>query len=407
MNLFLRLVREVKNIAHLVLAFVAIKKYGNPSKRLHIIGVTGTDGKTTTANYIYQLLQFSGKRVALISTVGVFLNGEREALGFHVTTPSPFVINKYLKEALRKNIEYVILEVSSHALDQHRVSGINFEIGVMTNLTREHLDYHKSMERYLSAKLKLLKSAKKAILNINDYYYKKVVKVIGTEKVKTYSLLNTVSDLAYGSIQNRTFDKLASFNKNNIMAAILTLDELGISRDKYFSKVSELSLPEGRLQYLQKSPFQVIIDFAHTPNAFMVLLPEFSGTAGRIIHVFGSAGERDRKKRSDMGYASSRFADVIILTSEDPRSEKVSEINHAIKKGIAQIFKRVSVEEFKNIDGKFVLEIEDRRKAIEFALKIAKKNDVVLITGKGPEESMNMGSGEVLWSDIKVTKELL
>jgi len=407
MKLFSRAVRKLKNIAHLFLAVIALFIYKFPSRKIKVIGVTGTDGKTTTSSYIYQLLNFSGKKAALISTVGVFMDGKKESLGFHVTTPSPFSINKYLKRAAEKNIEYVVLEVSSHALDQYRVYGIDFQIGILTNVTEEHLDYHRSMKRYLDAKLRLLKVAKKVVLDVNGVNFNYIVKKIGMRKIHTYSLTDDSAQLCYSSIRNDSLENLTSYNKSNLMAAILALDLLEIDRKTYWRSINKLDLPEGRLQYLQKKPFEVIIDFAHTPNAFDALLFEMKDRRGRLIHVFGSAGERDRFKRPMMGKVSYKFSDIIILTGEDSRSEKVADINRDIKKGMGKI-KELSTDGFDNLPKEKVLfEINDRREAIKFSLKIAKSGDTVIISGKGPEESMNMGDGEVLWNDIAVTKQLL
>lgn len=407
MKLFSRAVRKLKNIAHLFLAVIALFIYHFPSRKIKVIGVTGTDGKTTTSSYIYQLLNFSGKKAALISTVGVFMDGKKESLGFHVTTPSPFSINKYLKRAAEKNIEYVVLEVSSHALDQYRVFGIDFQIGILTNVTEEHLDYHRSMKRYLDAKLRLLKVAKKVVLDISGVNFNYISKKIGTRKIHTYSLTDDSAQLCYSSIKNDSLERLTSYNKSNLMAAILTLDLLEIDRKTYWRFINNLDLPEGRLQYLQKKPFEVIIDFAHTPNAFDALLSEMKDRRGRLIHVFGSAGERDRFKRPLMGKVSFKFSDIIILTGEDSRSEKVADINRDIKKGMGKI-KELSIDVFDNqTKEKVLFEINDRREAIRFSLKIAKPGDTVIISGKGPEESMNMGDGEVLWNDISVTKQLL
>lgn len=403
------MLRNLKNIGHLLIANVAIFYYRNPSRKLKIIGVTGTDGKTTTANYIYQLLKLSGKKTALISTVGVFMDGDNERLGSHVTTPSPFVLNKYLRKAVKKKIEYVVLEVSSHALDQHRIAGIDFDIGIITNVTREHLDYHKNIENYLRTKVKLLKFSKNVILNKEDPLFRTIKNKLKNIKIHTYSLENNEADLKYDFIKNQQTEKLTEYNKNNLLTALLTLKVLGIDIGKLKTKIGEIHLPEGRLQYIQTKPYPVIIDFAHTPHAFNSLLPEIrKETRGKLIHVFGSAGKRDKSKRLDMGDISSKYSDVIILTAEDPRGESVSNINNDIRKGISSKFslKPINDTKTKNLTAS-IFQIEDRESAITFALDIANPGDCVVITGKGPEDSMNMGNGEMSWNDIKVTRKLL
>lgn len=409
MNLFSNTLRELKNVAHLFVAYISVLYYGSPSKELKIIGVTGTDGKTTTANYIYQLLKLSGKKTALISSVGVFMDGDNESLGSHVTTPSPFTLNKYLRKAVKKRVEYVVLEVSSHALDQHRISGIDFDMGIITNVTKEHLDYHKNMENYLRTKVKLLKSSKNVILNKEDSLFRTIKNKLKNIKIYTYSLKNNEADLKYNFIKNQQTEKLTEYNKNNLLTAFLTLKVLGVGIDKLKEKIGELYLPEGRLQHMQTKPYSVIIDFAHTPHAFDSLLPEIrKEIKGRLIHVFGSAGKRDKTKRVDMGEISSKYSDIIILTAEDPRGESVSNINNDIRKGISSKFSLKSINDTRTKNQTAsVFQIEDRESAIRFALDIANPGDCVVITGKGPEDSMNLGNGEIPWSDIKVTRNLL
>jgi len=402
------LVRHLKNIAHFALANIAIIYYGNPSKRLKIIGVTGTDGKTTTSNYIYQILTLTGKRATLISTIGFFMDGKKSLLGSHVTTPSPFALNKYLKMAVDANVEYVVLEVSSHAIDQHRIFGIKFDVGILTNVTKEHLDYHKNIENYLNTKIKLLTASSNVVLNSEDPFLHKIKSKVINRNILTYSLENNLSDLKYKDIKNEATEELTDYNKKNLMAALLAVRIL----DKNINlkiNFKMLELPEGRLQYLKKTPYSVIIDFAHTPNAFESLLPDLrSKTKGKLIHVFGSAGKRDKSKRPDMGRSSSKYSDVIILTAEDTRGENLHKINSDIRAGMEKDFSLISMQDIskKNLV-KSVIQIDDRKKAIEFAIKSAQANDCVLITGKGPEDSMNMGKGEIPWNDIDIALKFL
>jgi len=403
-------IRKIKNLFHLVIAYIATAYYKNPSKNLKIIGITGTDGKTTTSNYIYQLLEMSGKKAALISTVGFFMNGDKKSLGFHVTTPSPFALNKYLSIAVKNEVQYVVLEVSSHAIDQHRIYGIDFEVGTITNVSNEHLDYHKNIENYLNTKIKLLQISRNVVLNSKDPFLTKIKEKIKNKKIFTYSLQNEKSDLKYSAIKSTATESLTDYNKKNLMVALLTLNILGINLDNIDSKIEKLKLPEGRLQYLKKTPFKVIIDFAHTPNAFLSLLPEIKkNTQGKLIHVFGSAGKRDKSKRPDMGKISSDYSDIIVLTSEDTRGENIHKINSDIRKGINKDFSLVSnldIEKSSDLSKK-VVQIDDRKEAIKFAIKIAEPNDTVVITGKGPEDSMNLGGKEIPWNDIEITEKLL
>lgn len=403
------MLRKLKNSAHFLIAFLVIKLLNHPSKKLRVIGVTGTDGKTTTSNFVYQLLTLSGKKTALVSTVGVIIDGRKELLGPHVTTPSSLTLNRYLKKAVKSGVEFAVLEVSSHALDQNRILGIRFDAGTITNVTNEHLDYHKTIENYLNAKIKLLKVSENSILDSADPFLEKIKKQIQGRRIFTYSLNNKDSDLRYSEIKNQFTEKLTSYNKKNLLASVLILKTLGFDVNTLKKSFENLSLPEGRLSYLKKEPFEVIIDFAHTPNAFQLLLPEIrSKIKGRLIHVFGSAGRRDKNKRPEMGRISSETSDIIILTAEDPRDEKVININNDIKRGVSKDFIESNPSEFSNDSTrKMILEIEDRREAIRFALKIAKKGDCVIITGKGPEKSMNINGKEIPWDDIQITKKLL
>lgn len=408
MTFFRSLIRRLKNFAHLILAVFAVYYFGNPSKKLKVIGVTGTDGKTTTSNYIYQLLVLTGHKAALISTVGVFMDNKKDDMGLHVTTPSAFTLNRYLKRAVDLGVEYMVLEVSSHALDQNRTYGIKFDVGTITNVTKEHLDYHKTIENYLNTKIKLLKSSKQVVLNKKEPFFNKISSSI-SKNISTYSVDDS-SDLPYSRIKSEFTEKLTQFNKYNLLASILILNTLGFKTSTLIPHIKKLKLPEGRLEYIQKTPFEVIVDFAHTPNAFLSLLPEIrKKTKGKIIHVFGSAGKRDKSKRPDMGKLSSQYADIIILTSEDPRNENLHKINSDIRLGVGSKFTLISSNEIyekKNLSSS-LLQIDDRKEAISKALSIAKPGDCVLITGKGPEKSMNIGGKEVPWNDIEITKKIL
>jgi len=365
-----------------------------------IIGVTGTDGKTTTSNLIYHILRHAGKKVAVISTVGATIDGKEYDTGFHVTTPSPFAIQKYLKMAKKSGCTHVVLEVTSHALDQNRVWGIRFDIGVLTNITHEHLDYHKTYLNYVRAKLRLFEMSKVAVINSNGEWFEEVLKKIPKEKIVTYSLEggykgDMTPELLPFKIKTNL---IGDFNKENILAAYAATKILGVTDATIDEGIQSYIPPAGRQEILEsKSGFRIIVDFAHTPNSFEKILPGVKRTTkGRLIHVFGAAGKRDTSKRPQMGKSASMWDDIIILTAEDPRSESIDAINSDIKEGIRHEF------ESKNIH-----EIGDRKEAIEFALSKANKNDTVIITGKGHEASINYGNGEIPWSDKKAVTDYL
>lgn len=399
------MLRKAKNIAHLILAFAAATINGYPGRKLVVTGITGTDGKTTTSSLLYEILRKSGKKTAVISTIGAVIDGKNYDTGFHVTTPSPFAIQKYLKLALQEGCTHAVLEVTSHALDQQRVWGINFEIGVLTNITHEHLDYHKSYKHYVSTKLLLLKRAKWAVVNTNGEWYDYVKKAIQKNKIIPFSLHGAQSgDLTIINVPYKISTVLiGDFNLENILAATAAALKLGVKPQDIAEAVENFRPPVGRQEVVVRKDFDVIVDFAHTANSFENVLSEVrKKTQGRLIHVFGAAGERDRSKRKEMGKAASFYDDIIILTAEDPRSERVEEINKNIIGGMSGFTKK-SVDE-KPVNKAFY-EILDRKDAIFFALSLAEPHDTIIITGKGHERSMNYGKGEIPWSDQETVKE--
>ncbi|MBI4096946.1 MAG: UDP-N-acetylmuramoyl-L-alanyl-D-glutamate--2,6-diaminopimelate ligase [Candidatus Levybacteria bacterium] len=392
--------QETKNIYHFFQAVLASIIYGFPANDLTVIGVTGTDGKTTTSSLIYHILKKAGYKTAVISTVSAIIDGKEYDTGFHVTTPSSFMIQSYLRKAKEAEVKYVVLEVTSHALDQYRVWGIPFKIGVLTNVTHEHLDYHKTYEEYLETKLKLLRMAEVAVVNRDDESFKKISNV-------KYQMSN-IKWVTFGLHENADINPvtfsfktklIGDYNTYNILAAVAACQNLGFPDEVIRKAIADFTPPKGRAEVVYDDGFTVMVDFAHTPNSLSQILQTLRKELpknARLIHVFGSAGERDAKKRPLMGRESSRFADIIFLTSEDPRSESPEKIMEEIAEGIDK-------EEYTNI----LYKAADRQEAINEAIKIARKGDVVLITGKGHEQSMNFGSGEVPWSDHEAVRKAL
>lgn len=378
---------------------------------MKIIGVTGTDGKTTTANLIYHILHESGKKAAVISSVGAIIDGKKFDLAFHVTTPGRFAVQSYIRKARKAGIKYIVLEVTSHALDQHRIYGIHIDVGVVTNITREHLDYHKTYENYVHAKAKLLKKAKIAILNKDDQSY---------VRIKKYELRKDKKIVTYGLKKDSDINPhvfpfqsklLGKFNVYNCLAAIAVLQHLHISEEAIRKGLLSFRLPEGRQEIVYNKEFMVINDFAHTPNSFSVILPEIKYlTKGRLIHVFGSAARRDTYKRPEMGKISAKYSDIIVLTSEDPRDEAPDNITNDILSGISSFQFPISNDK-ENIalekGKKYIFKINDRKEAIRFAISLAQKGDTVLLTGKGHEKSINYGKGEEPWSETAIAQEAI
>jgi len=396
--------QTVKNIYHFLVAFLANLWLGFPSKNIIVIGVTGTDGKTTTTSLIHYILKSSGLNSSMISSIGAEINGKKYPLPLHVTTLPPFALQKFIKKAAgTKTKNYLVLEVTSHSLDQFRVFGISFEIGVITNVTREHLDYHKTYENYVKAKIKLLEMSKIAVLNEDDESFtiieKELDKIISKKpKIITYGSKKS-SDI--NPIDFKYKSKLVGqFNRYNILAGIAVCVNLGIKKEKIIDAVGAFNSPLGRQDVVYDNNFIVMIDFAHTPNSFKEILSFLrKKVKGRIIHVFGAAGQRDALKRPEMGKISSEYSDIAIVTAEDPRSENIEKITDEVISGIKN-----SRDRIKN---NTLLRISDRQKAITEAIKMAKKDDAVLLTGKSHEKSMNYGKGEEPWDEYEAVRKAL
>ena len=385
--------QNYKNIYHFFVAVLANILFDWPSKKIKMVGVTGTDGKTTTVSLIYHILKNAGYKVSMLSSIEALINDKSYDTGFHVTTPSPISLQKFLKKAKDSGSEYFILEVTSHALDQNRVWGIPFKVGVLTNISNEHLDYHGTYDEYLKTKSKLLVSSETPIINKDDKSYARVSKLL-IKKSKVYITYGTSKNAEIGLPFLKKQKIEGEFNRENFLAAIAACTALGVSDKEITNAIKSFKFPKGRLDVVYNSNFKIVIDFAHTPNAFEKVLSYLrKDTKGRLIHVFGSAGERDKIKRPEMGKISDKYSDLIILTSEDPRSEDPLEIIEQIKKGIKTKNK--------------VQTIPDRDKAIHYAVKTAKKGDLILVTGKAHEKSMNYGKGEKHWDEYEVVKESL
>jgi len=397
-------IQKLKNIFHLFNAFLANVFYGFPSRKITVIGVTGTDGKTTTTHLIAHILKDCGKKVSYISTIFAKIGKKEYDTGFHVTTPNPWLIQKLIKEAVDNKDEYFILETTSHALDQNRVWGVRYKIGVLTNVSYEHLDYHLRYEDYLKTKVKLLKKAEISFFNKDDrsyFYIKKMLK--GRKKIIEYQKL---------SIVKKNFPNLAKFNQENFSVAYLVALSLGLKSEQILKAIKTFKLPKGRFDLVYDKNFKVIIDFAHTPNAFLRLLPEirkkYLVKKGRLIHVFGAAGLRDDKKRPLMGEIAGQYDDLVILTEEDYRTESLFKICKQIGKGlIKKNFKQKDFNLIEQNDKKIYTIFEKRQEAINFAVKIANPGDVVLITGKGHERSLCRGKIEYPWDEYKAVKKAL
>lgn len=395
----------VNYLYHFPQAFLASRLYGNPGQDLEVIGVTGTDGKTTTSTLIYHILKTAKKKVALVSTVDAKIGRSSIKTGFHVTSPNPFALQAFLRRMRSQKIRYVVLEVTSHGLDQFRTYPLRPKIAVLTNITHEHLDYHHTFEQYMDAKLKLFKNAEHAVINKDLPIFTDINVRLPKVLFSTYSLvadsqmkpdnIDYQPDKTVFTLGNITYTLIMTgqYNLYNALAAISTALLLDISTADIKKALISFRGIKGRLEEIKNNRgIRAFVDFAHTPNALKEVLTNLrshKSPGSKLIVVFGAASERDVSKRSIMGLEASKLADKIVLTAEDPRFEDPIDIAKEILAGIpSKKHKDVTIE-------------ADRARAIDYAVNVlAKKGDYVVTCGKGHEESMNIdGLHESPWSE--------
>lgn len=394
-NLIKNLNRKLKLKRRGVVALLAAMHfYGNPSKKLKIVGVTGTNGKTTTATLLYRVAMALGYKAGLLSTVENMINGEVRPATH--TTPGPIALNKLLKEMAEKGCEYVFMEVSSHAADQNRIAGINFTGGIFTNLTHDHLDYHKSFENYFLAKKKFFEMLPKeafALSNADDEHGRAMLEGIKARKY-TYGFKDKAD------FNERPETKLiGEFNTYNVLAIYSAAVLLGFDKQKVKEIIKNLEPVVGRFQNVQgKNDVMGIVDYAHTPDALEKVLKTIQGIRKdnqKIISVFGCGGDRDPLKRRIMGKIGATLSDIAIFTSDNPRSEDPEKIIAEMKTDLSMA------------DSKKVKIIPDRRQAIKEAVKLAKAGDIILVAGKGHEEYQEIKGIKHHFNDIEELKKAL
>ena len=384
---------------HYLLAFAGAVFCGFPSKKLTVIGVTGTDGKSTTVNLISKVLESSGEKVAVVSSISFKIGDKEIPNKLKMTMPGRFTIQKFLKQAIKEKCKYFVLEVSSEGIKQYRHKFIDFDIAVFTNLSPEHIESHKGFENYKKTKGKLFKETKEIhIINIDDENAQYFLQFPAKKKY-TYGMEK--GDINF---KNNPFDLklIGDFNIYNALAAMC----VGVSQDIDI-KTIKLALESaegipGRMELVIKEPFKVIVDYAVTPNAFEKVYKILKPKAGKMICVFGACGGgRDKWKRPVLGGIAVKYCDEIILTNEDPYDENPQQIIEQIITGIENI----SINQ-QNPHKSAVLKILDRREAIKKALILAKSGDMVIITGKGCEPWMCVAGGKkIAWDDRQIIRE--
>jgi UDP-N-acetylmuramoyl-L-alanyl-D-glutamate--2,6-diaminopimelate ligase len=391
------MLRKLKNLLwHLPKSIYWNIVYGFPHRSLVLIGVTGTDGKTTTSTLLQKILENSGKKTAIISTIN--------SPGLHTTSPDPKILMELFSNFKKDHFTHVVCEVTSHALDQYRFWGCHFEVGVLTNISHEHLDYHHTLDNYIKAKSILFHQSKIAILNRDDPYYSDIKKYIHIPQL-AYSLKNesdlkaTKIDLNLKGISfqinNQDFftDSPYQYQLYNILAATLCADQLKINREIVKKTIKHFPETKGRREIIKNElQLNTIIDFAHTPNALKETLSSLAQVSqGKIICLFGATGGRDKSKRPLMGQIVSEYADIGIITADDTRQEDINDINNQIISGINQ--ERLKQKKF------FYYNIPNRQDAFNMAVKIAKPQDTIIACGKGHENTILHGKTEYPWSE--------
>ena len=404
---------------------------GFPSRHMTLIGITGTDGKTTTVSLVYAILRTAGLSAGMISTVSARIGAKEIDTGLHTTTPDPPDVQRYLARMVEAKTTHAVLEVTSHGLAQHRVAGCDFDVAAVTNITHEHLDFHGTLTAYQQAKATLFEglarsfqkpgTPKVAVLNRDDSSYE-YLHPIPADRQVVYSVAGeadvSARDIRYtpnatcftlqlpeGAIPVET-SLVGAYNVSNVLAAAAVGVALGVMPEAIRDGVATVPAIPGRMERIEAGQdFLAVVDFAHTPNALQQALTTASYIAhtmgkedGRVIVVFGCAGLRDREKRPVMGRIAGELADMVIITAEDPRTENLEEIMETSARAAAASGKREGVD---------LWQVPDRGEAILRACQMARAGDVVITCGKGHEQSMCFGTTEYPWDDREAMRRAL
>lgn len=394
------------------LALICANYYDNPSRKLKLIGITGTNGKTTTANLMFQLFSLFDYKVGLISTNKIIIGNKK--IKSHLTTPDPLTLNKVLHKMVKSNIQFCFMEVSSHSIQQKRIEGLSFNAGVFTNLSQDHLDYHKTFKEYRDVKKIFFDSLNKsafAIVNIDDKngnymiqnsnakIFKYALKSRADFSLKIFEKDFNGMKMSINSIEFWT-KLIGEFNAYNILATYSLAKLFDLKEDKILNNISALETVEGRFEKISKKGINKIgiVDYAHSPDSIQKILRtlnELKAKNGFLITVIGCGGDRDVSKRPLMGKIAASLSDKVVFTSDNPRFEDPKIIIEQIKAGVDdRDLHKVSI-------------IIDRKKAIKYACEINSDNDVILIAGKGHEKFQIQGNRKIEFDDKKILEEFL
>jgi UDP-N-acetylmuramoyl-L-alanyl-D-glutamate--2,6-diaminopimelate ligase len=401
---------EVDN-GNKALAIMASNYYGNPSKNLKLVGITGTNGKTTISSLLYQLFKKAGFKVGLISTIKIMVDDKEYATSH--TTPDVLTINKHLNLMNAEGVEFCFMEVSSHGIHQKRTEGLVFEGAIFTNLTHDHLDYHKTFAEYRDTKKLLFDSLSKKAFALSNVDDKNGLVMLQNTKARKYTYaLKSYADYSAHILENQFDGQLLKiednelwtklighFNAYNVLAIYATADLLGLEKLETLRLLSELENVDGRFQYyISKEKITAIVDYAHTPDALKNVLETINALRTgneNVITVVGCGGDRDKSKRPVMGNIASQMSNKAIFTSDNPRTESPAVIIEEMEAGV----------EPQNV--KKILSIENRKQAIKVACQLATANDIILVAGKGHETYQETKGERVAFDDFKIVTDLL
>lgn len=395
---------------HIAFATISANWFDNPAKKIKLIGVTGTNGKTSVTYMIKAALEQCGEKVGLIGTIQNMIGDQ--TLASKNTTPSAYELNSLLDLMVKSGCTCAVMEASSHALDQKRIYGMEFEVAVFTNLTQDHLDYHQTMDNYLEAKRTLFGMCKTAVINADDKYAGRIMRNLSC-KIVTVSAENDNSVysaksikyrpdgvnyqlVGYGTINPIKLKTGGKFSVYNSMSAVVTCLEMGYAPEQVAPAIAALDGVKGRAEVVPcDKDFTIIIDYAHTPDGLENILNTFKDCEkNRLIAVFGCGGDRDKDKRPKMGRTAAKLADFVIVTSDNPRTEAPASIIDDILMGM------------KNISTPYVV-IEDRIEAIKYAIANAKTGDIIVLAGKGHETYQILADKTIHLDEREVVAEAL
>ena len=414
-----RVFQTVEPTGHLLEAMAHSVRYGRPARHMRVVGVTGTNGKTTTCFMIHRMLREAGMKVGLMTTVAYGVDDDIKPQIQHMTSVSAPLLNRRLMEMKQQGVEWLVLETTSHALAQSRVWGVPYEIAVMTNVTHEHLDYHGTFQKYKRAKRRLFELAGRsatgfAIVNADDAAAEDFLRATGrgetygirkgTLQAKKITLHSTGSNYRV-VVEEDVYDISChipgEFNVYNSLAAVAVGRRIGLTKQQIERGIAALKMIEGRMMTIDEGqPFTVIVDFAHTPDAFKRLLKDVRhSTKGKLVAVFGSAGRRDEAKRAIQGKIAGEYCDELVITEEDNRDVDGATILRQIAGGAQMAGKE---------EGKTLFLIADRREAIQYAMtRVSTVEDTVILLGKGHEKTIERSDGAHPWNEIDEAKRAI